>query len=110
MNLLNGLDRGMGFFYSVKQLGKNLLFLMGLASMVFFWIFIASYYEPLRAAAILMIRVINSGVVMFTSGLIVYYFLYFWKEYVFNKRMKQLTAQISTREQSFNGKNKKRRK
>jgi magnesium-transporting ATPase (P-type) len=88
INILEGIRRGRNFFNLVGNLGKYLLYALGIFSLSVFWTYIYIIYEPFREGALLMIKTVQLGFIMLAAGYLFALFLDFVYEHFYNKEIK----------------------
>ena len=87
---INGLMAGKSFFNQISILGKNLLFILGLASIFSFWVIIVIFYEPLINVAVLMLKLFQFSLILFAIGIIFSLLLRFLVSLIYKREMEKL--------------------
>ena len=103
---MNGVEKGMDFFRSTKTLAAFLLIATSIVTSMFFWITVAIYHNDLFDIAVLMLKVIRSGLLILLVSTLFYYLLYFLRRYL----IQMVKEKIKKEEETINAKRKRTKK
>jgi hypothetical protein len=81
--------RAKGFGKSFKNLGFGLLVVIGILSLITLWTIVYTYYEPYQEIALMFLQMLEMGIKVAGSGILIYYFFYFVEELLHKKEMKK---------------------
>ncbi|GAF83088.1 unnamed protein product [marine sediment metagenome] len=98
-DVLRGIGCGMNFMKVIISLSKIILFICGIASMIFFWIIIGIYYEQRYLyLSILMLKIIRMGILLLCGSGFFYFMLDLFYEFLLKRRFKAHKKEIEEEE------------